>query len=410
MKIIVFENENRDKFYPLSQTKAIWELKSGIYSFLERLELIVSEKKDMSADDIYYFTDETIGDSIKELNNSININDYSVFDCKDEFIFINSSLFIDNNSFDFPCDILFKKEENNLLLRMEHSGNKIPDNNIIDYINIHSIEESETKLNFAEYIWDLVHLNCENIEKDFKLASNLYEKNYIDEKDVTIVGESGKLFIEKDVRIDPFVVFDLSGGSVYIAEGAEIHPFTRIEGPAYIGENSIILGAKIREGTSIGEMCRIGGEIEESIFHSYSNKYHDGFIGHAYVGEWVNMGAGTTNSDLKNSYSNVKVSLPFGRVDSKSNKVGSFIGDFAKASIGTLMNTGSVVGTGVMLVFNGKITPPIVENFRWFINSEIDNREWFDSFIISTEKMMGRRDKKLNSKMKILLNKLYKER
>ena len=92
-------------------------------------------------------------------------------------------------------------------------------------------------------------------------------------------------------------------------QGAEIHPFTRIEGPCYIGRNSILLGAKCREGNSIGPMCRVGGEVEESIIQGYSNKYHDGFLGHAYVGQWVNLGALTTNSDLKNDYSEVKITL-----------------------------------------------------------------------------------------------------
>ena len=86
-------------------------------------------------------------------------------------------------------------------------------------------------------------------------------------------------------------------------------PFTRIEGPCYVGKKSILLGAKCREGMSIGPMCRVGGEVEESIIQGYSNKYHDGFLGHAYVGEWVNLGALTTNSDLKNDYSSVSVTL-----------------------------------------------------------------------------------------------------
>ena len=105
------------------------------------------------------------------------------------------------------------------------------------------------------------------------------------------------------------VVIDAEHGPVYLDEGVEVHPFTRIEGPCYVGRNSILLGCKCREGNSIGPMCRVGGEVEESIIHGYSNKYHDGFLGHAYVGQWVNLGALTTNSDLKNDYSNVSIVL-----------------------------------------------------------------------------------------------------
>src|SRR6185295_4718482 len=140
-------------------------------------------------------------------------------------------------------------------------------------------------------------------------------------------------------------------GPVTIEEGCEVHPFTRIEGPCYVGPKTILLGAKVREGCSFGPMCRIGGEVEESIVHGYSNKYHDGFLGHAYVGEWVNLGALTTNSDLKNDYSEVKVTLD-GRtqLSTGSNKVGALIGDHVKTSIGTLLNTGAYVGAMSVLV------------------------------------------------------------
>ena len=103
-----------------------------------------------------------------------------------------------------------------------------------------------------------------------------------------------------------------------------IHPFTRVEGPCYIGKQSVLLGAKCRQGNTIGPICRVGGEVEQSILQGYTNKYHDGFLGHAYVGQWVNLGAGTTNSDLRNDYGRVKVVLD-GRtaIDTGSNKFGA---------------------------------------------------------------------------------------
>ena len=141
------------------------------------------------------------------------------------------------------------------------------------------------------------------------------------------------------------VVLDAEHGPIYIDAGAEIHPFTRIEGPCYIGAGSVLFGAKCRAGNSIGPMCRIGGEIEGTIIQGYSNKYHDGFLGHAYVGQWVNLGALTTNSDLKNDYSEVRITLDGqSPIATGSNKVGALIGDHAKTSIGTLLNTGDVRG------------------------------------------------------------------
>ena len=152
----------------------------------------------------------------------------------------------------------------------------------------------------------------------------------------------------------------------------EVHPFTRIEGPCYIGPKCILLGAKCREGMSIGPMCRVGGEVEESIIQGYSNKYHDGFLGHAYVGEWVNLGALTTNSDLKNDYSSVSVVLD-GKapIDTGSTKVGSIIGDHTKTSIGTLLNTGSFVGAMALLLATGKPLPKHIPSFAWFIEGVV---------------------------------------
>ena len=158
--------------------------------------------------------------------------------------------------------------------------------------------------------------------KDFAAAGRSGMEGSVEEP-LAIRGSRQDVYVAPGARVHPMVVIDAEHGPVYIDEGAEIHPFTRIEGPCYIGKKSILLGAKCREGNSIGPMCRVGGEVEESIIHGYSNKYHDGFLGHAYVGEWVNLGALTTNSDLKNDYTTVSVSLD-GKdsIDTGSTKVG----------------------------------------------------------------------------------------
>jgi hypothetical protein len=153
-----------------------------------------------------------------------------------------------------------------------------------------------------------------------------------------------------------------------------------------------LLGAKCREGNSIGPVCRIGGEVEESIIQGYSNKYHDGFLGHAYVGEWVNLGALTTNSDLKNDYSDVSVMLDGKHaIDTGSRKVGSLIGDHTKTSIGTLLNTGSYVGAMTLIAGTGKPLPKFIPSFAWFLEGVVTKgfgkRKLFETAGIA----MGRR-------------------
>lgn len=221
------------------------------------------------------------------------------------------------------------------------------------------------------YTWDLVLANPQQLADDFVAAGRSGIEGKVEQPNA-VRGGAGDVYIAPGALLHPMVVVDAEHGPVYIDEGAEIHPFTRIEGPCYIGKKSILLGAKCREGNSIGPMCRIGGEVEESIIHGYSNKYHDGFLGHAYVGQWVNLGAMTTNSDLKNDYSSVSVMLDARlTVDTGSTKVGALIGDHTKTSIGTLFNTGANVGSMALIAGTGKPLPKFIPSFAWFLEGVV---------------------------------------
>ncbi|MEI8375564.1 MAG: putative sugar nucleotidyl transferase [Planctomycetota bacterium] len=236
-----------------------------------------------------------------------------------------------------------------------------------------NLPPADTKLPTWNYIWDLILANPAQLTEDFQTAgrSGIDTEAKVEEPSA-IRGSRNDIFVGRGAKIHPMVVLDAERGPIFIDVGAEIHPFSRIEGPCYIGRNSILLGAKCREGNSIGPMCRIGGEVEESIIQGYSNKYHDGFLGHAYVGQWVNLGALTTNSDLKNDYSDVKITLD-GRTQlpTGSTKVGALIGDHTKTSIGTLLNTGTYVGAMTLLVTNGKLLPKFIPSFAWYLNDTI---------------------------------------
>ena len=172
-----------------------------------------------------------------------------------------------------------------------------------------------------------------------------------------------------------------------------MQPFTRIEGPCYVGRNSILMGCKCREGNSIGPMCRLGGEVEGSIIHGHSNKVHDGFLGHAYVGQWVNLGAMTTNSDLKNDYSNVSVVLD-GKtaINTGSIKVGAIIGDHAKTSIGTLLNTGANLGAMSLVVAGGRLLPKFLPSFAWYVGGAITEGRGKEQSYKTAQAVMARRN------------------
>ena len=413
MNFIIFDDENVHNFYPISQTKPLWEIISGIFSFRERFEFLIQKKFKKSK--IYYFTKDYLKSYYNEKYPDMSINNLDCFKDGKELFFVSGTVYANDSLLMLDSDSILLKNGIPIAARISDYKSDLSQSIKIilnDYNFKKRIEISENvdKFNIekAEYIWDIVSKNYNFICEDFKLLSQNNKKNF--NKDVTIIGDRDQLFIEEDVRIDPFVVFDVSKGPIYIKSGTEIHSFTRIEGPSCIGKNTMILGAKIRHGTTIGECCRIGGEVEASIFHGFSNKYHDGFIGHSYIGEWINLGALTTNSDLKNNYSSIKVYTPTGRMNTDSNKIGCFMGDFVKTSIGTIINTGSSIGTGAMLIHDGKLTPGHIPPFAWFFNSSISNLSWFNDFIESAKEMIGRRNITFTEKYENLLRTLYESK
>ncbi len=225
-------------------------------------------------------------------------------------------------------------------------------------------------MKFYDYSWDIMLDSPHEIAHDFKLLGKSGIEGSVEEPSA-IRGSKGDVYIAAGATVHPMVVIDASNGPVYLSEDVEVHPFTRIEGPAFVGNKSLLLGTKLREGCSIGPVCRVGGEVEESIMHAYSNKYHDGFLGHAYVGEFVNLGALTTNSDLKNDYTDVEVILNGQKVNTHSTKVGSIIGDHTKTSIATLFNTGSIIGAMGLIMATGQPLPKSIPSFSWFINGVV---------------------------------------
>jgi UDP-N-acetylglucosamine diphosphorylase/glucosamine-1-phosphate N-acetyltransferase len=208
------------------------------------------------------------------------------------------------------------------------------------------------------YPWQLVDQNPQALIEDFPQCRPGSKAD----AGLEVVGPRDQLVVDPSAEIDPYVVADTRKGPVIIDRGAAIHSFSRLEGPCYIGPESWVLGAKLRGGT-IGPRCRIGGEVEASIVHGFSNKYHDGFLGHSYIGEWVNLAAGTQTSDLRNDYGPIRVRINGIRVPTGRTKIGSFIGDHTKTGLNTLLNCGSAIGAFCSLLPTGSYLPTAVPSF-----------------------------------------------
>ena len=159
-----------------------------------------------------------------------------------------------------------------------------------------------------------------------------------------------RVYAAEEVRVAETCVFHTGTGPVVFDRGAEVRDFAYFEGPVYVGAHSRVIDrASLKEHVCIGETCKIGGELEASIIESYTNKQHHGFLGHAYVGSWVNLGAGTSSSDLKNTYGEVRLEYPHRKVDTGLQFLGPIIGDYAKSAINTSIFTGKIIGVSSML-------------------------------------------------------------
>lgn len=210
--------------------------------------------------------------------------------------------------------------------------------------------------------WDLVSLNNDHLIADFEQSPNTGVTNR-QLATAAVVGPVNRLSLHESARIDPYVVLDTTNGPITIGAGVWIQPFTRVEGPAYIGPGTQLFRANLRGGVTIGPTCRVGGEVEATIIQGFTNKYHEGFLGHAYVGEWVNLGAITSNSDLRNDYGEVSVPLQGEPIPTGQAKVGCFLGDHTRTGLGSMLNTGTSVGVMCNVLPAGPLLPKHVPSF-----------------------------------------------
>ncbi|CAA9330405.1 MAG: Sugar-phosphate nucleotidyl transferase, partial [uncultured Gemmatimonadaceae bacterium] len=221
---------------------------------------------------------------------------------------------------------------------------------------------------------------------------------------VHVIGPPAALHVEAGATVEPFAVFDTTLGPVLVRRGATVHAFTRVVGPCYVGEHSSVAADRI-SGCSIGERCRVHGEISATVVLGHANKSHDGFVGHSYLGRWVNLGAGTTTSNLKNTYGTVALWTPSGVRDTGLQFLGSLLGDHAKTGIGLRLTTGSVVGAGANVYGSempGKHVPP----FSWGEAPSLGAYR-LDKLLDVTARAMARRDVALGDDGRALLAAAY---
>jgi UDP-N-acetylglucosamine diphosphorylase/glucosamine-1-phosphate N-acetyltransferase len=242
---------------------------------------------------------------------------------------------------------------------------------------------------------DLIRWSPRQIVQDFRNAFQPGTLKGVVEEGAHLV-QPQAIHVARGARVAVGAVLNAEGGPILIQENATVEPLAYVEGPAVIGERTLIRsGARIRGGCSIGPVCKVGGEVEASVIQGYSNKQHDGFLGHSFVGEWVNLGANTNNSDLKNNYGEVRFyrsarAFRDGAGEpSSQTHLGLTIGDLTKTGISTSFTTGAVIGIGCNL-FGTSLMPAYVPSFVWGTPGAFTEHR-IDAVIDTTATAMERR-------------------
>ena len=386
-KIYVFENHEVLNLEPIVLTRPAFNLRCGAFTFLERIqksfpeaeiELIIRDDLTMITKELY--PDLTVNPAQVEeglwiLGNVLwNKEDIEKISKKEYQFYYNEGVFTAG---------YLRKDIGNNWLKM---GGPVKDK----ILACPAISEISSKV--IRYLWDAVNSISNAIEID-----KVYFPS-TDQKDISLDGvhliNNDNIYIKSPDLINPGVVIDASNGPVIIADNVEIQSFSLLQGPLFIGKDSVVRPHTFIRGSIIGPVSKIGGEISSSIIQGYSNKVHYGFLGNSYIGEWVNFGAGTTNSNLKNNYTPVNVTVNGNVIKTEEIFIGLFAGDYSTFAIGTTFNTGTSIGTGCNIVTNG-FPPRKIKPFTWFLNGKRMNANE-NKFLNTAEAMQNRRGKSLS--------------
>jgi UDP-N-acetylglucosamine diphosphorylase/glucosamine-1-phosphate N-acetyltransferase len=218
----------------------------------------------------------------------------------------------------------------------------------------------------------------------------------------TLLGDPEEVIL-LGAGVEPGVVFDVRRGPVVLEQHVYVRSGTRLEGPLYVGPGSELLGGPIG-GSAVGPRCRIRGEVSTAVFLGYANKAHDGFVGHSILGRWTNLGAGTTTSNLKNTYGPIRLEPGAERVETGRQFLGSLVGDHVKTAIGTLLPTGAVIGAGAN-VFGRPNAPRYVPPFAWGLDGE---RMTEQGFLTVARRVMPRRQVEVTEPVAAMLAAMYR--
>lgn len=413
-----FEDQKTVRFYPIALTRPLDQMRMGIFTLGEKWEYIL---------DIHHTT-RTLRPWLRGLFDSDKPRS------GEDYIWINSR-FVPN--YKIAEEVLSLKSGEGLsccgvpvVVRLDgdktlqefdsqqewmqgfdthlKNGGTFYPNQQISFAGV-SYSETSTGL-LLDHPWDIFHHNASQIEADIRLIRPSRTLNHWPLKNFFYVN-ADEVYIESGAKLDPGIVLDAGEGPIYIGKGAHIMAGALIKGPVAICDHSTVrMGAKIYGGTTAGPHCKLGGEVSTAVFQSYSNKAHDGYIGNSLIGEWVNIGADTNNSNLKNNYSTVKVyDWESGELkDSGLQFCGLFMADHSKTAINSMLNSGTVCGVSSSILTN-TFPAKYIPSYAWVTDTGTDIFD-LEKAIETARIVMARRGIQLTTEYKDMMQFLFKVR
>src|ERR671914_259347 len=403
MSLALFEDLYWQNFEPISLTKATFDIKVGAKTFFEEHHLSPE----------VLLTREYLASVTSERHPNCTVNPTSL---GSDTVFVNGllhpgalypdRLFNVNHTFAITAD----NNRRLLVARLDSKGIEYLQDCVttgrridVKKLNVEKLTDMEDQQTegIISQPWDLIRV----LENSLATQVSTMKSETQLGKEVAVVG-SNSVAVEKDASVETGVVLDVRNGGIYIGHGAYIAA-SRIVGPAYIDAMTQVKQFTVIESSYIGYNCRIGGEIEHSIISDHTNKAHAGFIGHSYIGEWVNLGAMTTTSDLKMTYGDIRMNNGKNKkIDTGQNKIGSFFADMVKTSIGTLIYSGRRIGVSSHL--HGLIAQDVPSFTIYGKSIGARNIELnLESVIETQSKMMKRRNQTMSKAYEQLVEDVF---
>ncbi|MEX0686652.1 MAG: putative sugar nucleotidyl transferase [Balneolales bacterium] len=395
--MILFEDEDHKHFYPLALTRPMDEQRIGVLTirekwlhYLQEAKYFRTVRKDLEP---FYNTplDKQEGDEL--WINSRFLPDEEVIK---KILTLKRGTGLSSSG--IPVAVRMSSQESRHLIKQE-------------YPDFQGIPLEPVSSGFLlTRVWELFERNGIEIRKDYELLGRTQTSNETNTEHSILVNP-GNISFGENVKIDAGVILDASEGPIYIGSGVQIMSGSVIKGPVSIGEESIIkMGAKIYPDTTIGPVCKVGGEVKCVIIQGFSNKAHDGFLGNSLIGEWCNIGADTNSSNLKNNYKSIYMTnwMTGEPYETGIKTCGTIMGDHSKTSINSMLGTGTICGVACNLLGSG-FNPKLIPSFSWVGDDGVLVHE-FDKAMETAVRVMARRNVKMSDAYRQMMQTIYENR